>query len=424
MRLFYWCQLMHNLGSTINRDELFCAIVQTPFGAVGIRTGDALLRELVYLPPGFAAVPAQNALNGRFHPGAALMKPQSIVVLGGTGFVGHHLVPRLQRDGHCITLLSRNREQHRELGVLPRVAVVNADVHDHAALTRHLAGADAAINLVGILNERGSDGRGFRKAHVELTENLIAACAAAHVPRLLQMSSLRAGEGDSHYLATRGEADARVQASELAWTIFRPSVIFGPGDGLFFRFARLLRMAPVLPLARAHAKFAPVYVGDVAEAFARALIHPHTIGRIYELAGPRAIELREVVRWTARMIGKRRLVIGLPDALGLVPSGTEPAGRIVATTCERAAVPAGAVLTSWKVAMPEARTDPAKPRTAVKATSGVRQRRITASLLLERCPMSRILGSSRRASRPRQSGAARSEHVRRQRHDILWTLDL
>ena len=246
------------------------------------------------------------------------MKPQSIVVLGGTGFVGHHLVPRLQRDGHCITLLSRNREQHRELGVLPRVAVVNADVHDHAALTRHLAGADAAINLVGILNERGSDGRGFRKAHVELTENLIAACAAAHVPRLLQMSSLRAGEGDSHYLATRGEADARVQASELAWTIFRPSVIFGPGDGLFFRFARLLRMAPVLPLARAHAKFAPVYVGDVAEAFARALIHPHTIGRIYELAGPRAIELGELVRWTARMIGKRRLVIGLPDALGFV----------------------------------------------------------------------------------------------------------
>jgi NADH dehydrogenase len=244
------------------------------------------------------------------------MKPQKIVVLGGTGFVGSHLVPRIARDGHAITLLSRNREKHRELGVLPRVAIVNADVHDHAVLTRHLAGADAVINLVGILNERGSDGSGFRKAHVELTESLIGACVTAGVPRLLQMSALRAGEGSSHYLKTRAEAETRVRTSPLAWTIFRPSVIFGEGDGLFYRFASLLRIAPVLPLARAHAKFQPVHVGDVAEAFARALAHPFTQGRIYELGGPRTIELGELVRWTARMLGKRRLVLGLPDALG------------------------------------------------------------------------------------------------------------
>ena len=246
------------------------------------------------------------------------MKPQKIVVLGGTGFVGGHLVPRLQRDGHAISVLSRNRDRHRELGMLPRVMVVNADVHDHAALVRHLAGADAAINLVGILNERGGDGSGFRKAHAELTETLIAACVVAGVPRLLQMSALRAGEGESFYLQTRGEAEARVKAAPLKWTLFRPSVIFGPGDGLFFRFAQLLRIAPVLPLARAHAKFAPVHVGDVAEAFARSLIHPHTAGRTYELAGPDVIELGELVRWTARMIGKRRLVIALPDALGFM----------------------------------------------------------------------------------------------------------
>jgi uncharacterized protein YbjT (DUF2867 family) len=246
------------------------------------------------------------------------MKPQKIVVLGGTGFVGSHLVPRLARDGHTITLLSRNRERHRELGVLPRVMVLNADVHDRATLARHLAGADAAINLVGILNERGSDGSGFRKAHVELTEGLIEACVASGVSRLLQMSALRAGEGSSHYLKTRGEAEARVKTSSLDWTLFRPSVIFGPDDGLFFRFASLLRLAPVLPLARAHAKFAPVHVGDVAEAFARALAHPHTHGHAYELAGPHTIELGELVRWTARMIGKRRLIVPLPDALGFV----------------------------------------------------------------------------------------------------------
>ncbi len=244
------------------------------------------------------------------------MKAQRIVILGGTGFVGRHLVPRLARDGHAITVLTRNRDRKREISVLPRVRLVNADVHDPTTLARRLAGADAAINLVGILNERGSDGSGFRKAHVELAASLTMACRETGVSRLLQMSSLRAGEGESHYLRSRGEAEERVRSSALAWTIFRPSVIFGDGDGLFFRFADLLRIAPLLPLARAHAKFAPVFAGDVAEAFARALAHPRTAGQIYELAGPRTIELGELVRWTARLIGKRRVVLPLPDALG------------------------------------------------------------------------------------------------------------
>ena len=246
------------------------------------------------------------------------MKPGHIVILGGTGFVGRHLVPRLHRDGHRITVLSRNRDTHRELSVLPGVRVVNADVHDPVALRARLEGADAAVNLVGILNERGSDGSGFRKAHVELTRSLVESCIATGVPRLLQMSALRAGEGASHYLKTRGEADRIVQASPLAWTIFRPSVIFGPGDGLFFRFASLLRIAPVLPLARAGAMFQPVYVGDVAEAFARALVHPRTAGQVFELGGPRSIALGELVRWTARMMGRRRWVFALPDPLGAV----------------------------------------------------------------------------------------------------------
>ncbi len=246
------------------------------------------------------------------------MKPQRIVILGGTGFVGSHLVPRLHADGHRITILSRNRELRRDLTVLPRARVETADVYDDATLRRLLAGADVAINLVGVLNERGSDGSGFRKAHVELTEKLIAACRAAGVTRLLQMSALRAGEGESFYLKTRGEAEAKVKSSPLAWTIFRPSVIFGPGDGLFFRFAQLLRMTPVLPLARAHAKFTPVYIGDVAEAFARAIAHKHTAAHTYELFGPRVIELGELVRWTAGMIGKRRWIIALPDPLGAI----------------------------------------------------------------------------------------------------------
>ena len=244
------------------------------------------------------------------------MKPQKIVVLGGTGFVGSHLVPRLATQGLAVTVLSRNRERHRELSVLPTVRVLSADVYDPKVLAAHFRGADAVINLVGILNEPGFDGSGFRRAHVELTRLAIEAMNAAGVPRLLQMSSLRAGEGESWYLKTRGEAEAAVKGSGLDWTIFRPSVIFGRGDGLFNRFATLLKLAPVMPLARANARFAPVYVGDVCQAFERALVDRATVGQTYELGGPDTVTLREVVEMTRDALGLSRLVVGLPDPIG------------------------------------------------------------------------------------------------------------
>lgn len=244
------------------------------------------------------------------------MKPMQIVVLGGTGFVGSHLVARLVALGHRVTVPSRNRNIRRELQVLPRAQVDSCDVHDVDALARRLAGADAAINLVGILNEPGRNGAGFDRAHVQFTRNLLAACAQAGVSRLLQMSALNAGRGRSHYLRTRGEAEAAVREAKLDWTIFQPSVIFGPGDGLFARFQALLKVAPVLPLARARAKFAPVYVGDVVEAMVRALSDSATHGQCYELYGPQVLTLAEIVRYTAREAGLRRWVLPLPDALG------------------------------------------------------------------------------------------------------------
>lgn len=243
------------------------------------------------------------------------MTPQRIVVLGGTGFVGRHLVRRLVADGHAVSALSRNSSLHREL-FPPSVAVHDCNVHDTAALARALAGADAAINLTGILNERGDSGKGFRRVFVELTDTLVAACHLAGVRRLLQMSALNAGRGRSHYLQARGEAEAHVKASGLDWTIFQPSVIFGEGDGLFCRFAGLLRWTPVLPIARGEAKFAPVFVGDVAEAFRRALADRKAIGQVYELYGPDVFTLKQIVRMTARTLGLHRWVIALPDALG------------------------------------------------------------------------------------------------------------
>src|SRR5690606_28137773 len=141
-----------------------------------------------------------------------------IVILGGTGFVGRHLAARLCGRGDRVTVLSRNRDLERLRGwrVLPKLNVVNCNVHDAAALTHRFQGADAVINLVGILNERGRSGEGFRRAHVELAGTVIGAMKAAGVKRLLQMSALNAGRGKSHYLRTRGEAEALVKASGLS----------------------------------------------------------------------------------------------------------------------------------------------------------------------------------------------------------------
>jgi NADH dehydrogenase len=245
------------------------------------------------------------------------MRPLSICVLGGTGFVGSHLVSRLIRDGHRVRVLTRNRDRHRALLVLPALELRDTDVHDAAVLPEALRGHDVVINLVGILNEAG--GAGFRRVHADLTRTVVGACRSAGVPRLLQMSSLRADEGaPSQYLRTKGAAErvVREDAGSVAWTIFRPSVIFGPGDGFMNKFADLLRLFPVLPIARARARFAPVYIGDVVEAMVRALGDRAAHGRTYELCGPEVLTLGELVRFVATVIGKRRLVVGLPAPAG------------------------------------------------------------------------------------------------------------
>lgn len=246
------------------------------------------------------------------------MTQMKIIVLGGSGFVGRLLVKRLSEEGHRLTVLSRNLSSHLDRLLPPGVTLREMDVYDAEALREAFAGADAVVNLVGILNESGDDGSGFRRAHVELTKRVIAACKLAGVRRLLQMSSLNAGRGSSHYLKSRGEAEAAVKASGLDWTIFEPSVIFGTGDGLFTRFAALIKYPPVLPLACADANFAPVYVADVVEAFSRSLRDRGTIGEVYELYGPDVFTLKQIVQMTARQLGLKRLVIPLPDFLGRI----------------------------------------------------------------------------------------------------------
>lgn len=243
------------------------------------------------------------------------MKIQSICMLGGSGFVGRHLAARLANQGYALTLLVRHPQRHRALELLPGAQLVQADVHDPNALQAQFAGHDAVINLVGILHEDPS--QRFATVHEELAGKVVDACRASGARRLLHMSALCAGnDGPSQYLRSKGAAEQRVmQASELAATCFRPSIIFGPDDRFLNQFAVMLKSLPVLPLACPNSRFAPVYVGDVAEAFAKALEDAAAIGQSYDLCGPRVYTFKELVESVAQMMQLKRQIIGLPDSL-------------------------------------------------------------------------------------------------------------
>lgn len=243
------------------------------------------------------------------------MELNNVCVIGGSGFVGRHIVHLLAAKGCNVWVATRRRERAKHLILLPTVEVVEADVHDEAGLARLVRGVDAVINLVGVLHD-GRGERGFDAAHVGLTRKVVAACQRNGVRRYVHMSALGADvNGPSRYQRTKGEAEALVRASGLDWSIFRPSVIFGPGDSFLNLFARLLKWLPVIFLACPNARFQPVYVGDVAAAFARGLTDRGAFGRTYDLCGPRVYTLRELVALVGTITGRPRPIVGLSDAL-------------------------------------------------------------------------------------------------------------
>jgi NADH dehydrogenase len=201
--------------------------------------------------------------------------------------------------------------------------LVETDIHNPENLKKHLIDCDAVINLVGILNEKGNNGKGFKKVHVKLIENLISACEINGIRRIIQMSALNADavNGKSFYLKTKGEAEELLHSNTIGMkvTTFRSSVIFGKKDSFFNRFASLLKVSPLFfPLACHQTKFAPVYVLDVVEMIARAVNDPDSYGKKFQLCGAKTYSLKDLVRYTSDTLGLKCTIIPLNNIVSRI----------------------------------------------------------------------------------------------------------
>jgi uncharacterized protein YbjT (DUF2867 family) len=254
------------------------------------------------------------------------MKVESVLVIGGSGFIGRHLCAALAAHAVKVTVPTRRRERAKHLILLPTVDVIETDIFAPGVLQRLAAGKQAVFNLAGILHgrrgrqdERGPNDYGpeFARLHVELPQAIIAACRGAGVKRLLHISALGASPGaPSEYLRSKAIGEQAVLAAEdLEVTVFRPSVVFGPEDRFLNTFAKLARFLPVLAVACPAARFQPVYVGDVAHAMLYALDEAHSHGKAYGLCGPGVYTLRQLVEYVCAVIHRRRLLIGLSERL-------------------------------------------------------------------------------------------------------------
>jgi uncharacterized protein YbjT (DUF2867 family) len=245
------------------------------------------------------------------------MSNAAVLMLGGGGFIGRHLASQLVAAGCRVIVPTRSRENAKHLILLPTVDVIEADIFDGATLARLVRGAGTVVNLVGILNETRSGD--FARVHVELARRVVDACRAEGVGRLLHMSALGADpRGPSRYLVSKGEAEEIVATSGLAWTIFQPSVVFGREDRFLNLFARLQRWLPLIALACAHARFQPVFVGDVARACVKSWPDDCTHGQRYPLCGPEIYTLRALVAYVGELTGHRRPILSLGPTLSML----------------------------------------------------------------------------------------------------------
>ncbi|MDP3761065.1 MAG: complex I NDUFA9 subunit family protein [Ramlibacter sp.] len=238
---------------------------------------------------------------------------KKILVLGGTGFVGHHLCNELVRLQHRVTVPTRDISRAQGSRSLPSLELVQADVHDPAALARLVPGHDAVVNLVAILHGNSAE---FERTHVELVKKVVRSCQDSGVLRIVHVSALGAAkDAPSMYQRSKAKGEEVLQASQLDWTVLRPSVMFGEGDRFLTLFARLQAVVPIMPLAGADTLFQPVWVGDVVSAIVQCLQRDDTARRTFEICGPDRYTLRQLVKLAGSVSGHTRPVIGLPMVL-------------------------------------------------------------------------------------------------------------
>lgn len=238
------------------------------------------------------------------------MNPKKICIIGGTGFVGSALANRLSKQKHQLKIFSRHPQRNRHLKLLPGVSLSTIDYFAPKVLERYFDGIDVVVNLVGILNPKNKDS--FNKVHVELSRRIAEACSAVNVKRLLHMSALNAGNQASKYLLSKGQGQQIVhQCKNVDVTVFCPSIIYGAHDHFFNLFANLLRLPGPFPIVGAKARFSPIYVEDVVDAFINSIDNPETFGKSYPLCGPNEYSLFDLVSYTAKLTHSKSSLIPL-----------------------------------------------------------------------------------------------------------------
>ncbi|AOW15846.1 NAD-dependent dehydratase [Hydrogenophaga crassostreae] len=236
-----------------------------------------------------------------------------ILLLGGSGFLGRHVCEKLHRAGFSITVPTRRASNAQSVQHLPRLTVVEANVHSESDLVRLLPGHDAVVNLIAILH--GTEDA-FERTHVALPTQLAKACATSGVKRLVHVSALGVAlDSPSRYQRSKARGEAVLRKAGLELTVLRPSVIFGEGDRFLNLFARLQSVFPVVPLAGAQARFQPVWVEDVALAVVECLkVTPSP--SVIECVGPDVMTLADLVRVAGRHGSRQRPIVPLPMAVG------------------------------------------------------------------------------------------------------------
>lgn len=238
-----------------------------------------------------------------------------VTLIGGGGFLGRYVAQVLLEGGARVRIAQRDPRRAfflKPLGGLGQTQFVAADISKPESIAHAVAGSDAVVNLVGILNGN------FQKVQVEGARIVAEAAAQAGVAAFVHVSAIGADAASaSAYGRSKGEGEAAVRAAFPAATILRPSIVFGREDQFVNRFAAMIASAPIVPVLRAGTKFQPVYVGDVAQAVAAALANPDlAAGKTLELGGPDIVSMGALVRWIAKATGRKRAIVELPDAIG------------------------------------------------------------------------------------------------------------